>query len=51
MASKDKQEPKIFSLHRLKFNELYEDALSYIKNTYRTIGQQFTTASPFGQLL
>lgn len=42
---------KIFSLNRLKFSELYEDALKYVKATYKAVGQTFNTASPFGQLL
>jgi hypothetical protein len=50
MASKDNN-LKIFSLNRLKFNELWEDALSYIKKTYKAANKIFTPASPFGQLL
>lgn len=42
---------KIFSLTRLKFTQLYEDALTYIKAAYNAAGQTFTPASPFGQLL
>ncbi len=51
MALINKDKIKIFSLNRLKFNELYEDALKYIKATYKAVGQSFNTASPFGQLL
>ena len=51
MAEKDDKEIKIFKLNRIKFAELYEDALAYIKATYKAVGQQFNTASPFGQLL
>jgi hypothetical protein len=29
---------KIFSLNRLKFSELYEDALKYVKATYKAVG-------------
>lgn len=47
----DKKEQKIFKLNRLKFSELYNDALDYIKSTYKAAGQTFNTASPFGQLL
>lgn len=50
MADKS-DEIKIFKLNRIKFNELYEDALAYIKATYQAVGQEFNTASPFGQLL
>lgn len=51
MADKDNKEIKIFKLNRIKFNELYQDALAYIKATYKAVGQEFNTASPFGQLL
>lgn len=51
MATTNKDKIKIFSLNRLKFSELYEDALKYIKATYKAVGQSFNTASPFGQLL
>ena len=51
MAEKDDKEIKIFKLNRIKFAELYEDALAYIKATYKAVGQSFNTASPFGQLL
>lgn len=51
MAEKDDKEIKIFKLNRIKFSELYEDALAYIKATYKAVGQSFNTASPFGQLL
>ena len=44
-------EIKIFKLNRIKFSELYQDALAYIKATYKAAGQEFNTASPFGQLL
>jgi len=50
MANSDK-EIKIFSLNRLKFNELYSDAMRYIKAQYAAARQTFTNASPFGQLL
>lgn len=41
----------IFRYNKLKFNELYNDALNFIKKTYQNLGQQFTMASSFGQLL
>ncbi|MGL5691968.1 MAG: hypothetical protein ACRDD8_14260 [Bacteroidales bacterium] len=40
-----------FELSRLKFGELYNDAVKFINNTYKSVGQQFTMASPLGQLL
>lgn len=42
---------KIFKANRLKFKELQEDALSYIKKVYNTNGQEFTAASPFAQVI
>lgn len=42
---------KIFKLHRIKFEELWSDAMTYIKQTYKSVQQVFTPASPFGQLL
>lgn len=42
---------KIFKLNRLRFEELWNDAVTYIKQTYKAVGQVFTPASPFGQLL
>lgn len=51
MAALDDREIKIFKLNRIKFNELYQDALRYVKSVYNSVGQNFTPASPFGQLL
>jgi len=42
---------RIFDTTRIRFAELYYDALQFIKNTYGDLGQYFTTASPMGQLL
>jgi len=39
MAEKDDKEIKIFKLNRIKFRELYEDAVSYIRATYKVVGQ------------
>lgn len=47
----ENNEQKIFKLNRLKFKELYQDALDYIKASYKAADQDFNTASPFGQLL
>lgn len=42
---------KIFSTGRIKFNELYEDALSYLKRIYKANNAEFTVASPFAQII
>lgn len=42
---------KIFSLNRIKYNELYQDCQKYIKQTYAAAKEIFTPASPFGQTL
>lgn len=50
MSTND-HEIKIFKLNRIKFQELYKDAVDYIKASYKAVGQKFNTASPFGQIL
>lgn len=50
-AQNDSSTIKIFKLNRLRFDELWNDAVSYIKTTYKAVGQAFTPAAPFGQLL
>lgn len=50
MAKKESK-LKIFSLNRISFNELYQDCMRYVKQTYNATKQVFTPASPFGQLL
>lgn len=42
---------EIFSTARIRFAELYDDALSYLRTTYGEVGQYFSNSSPFGQLL
>jgi len=42
---------EIFNVSRIRFSELYQDALNFVKNTYGDLGQHFTLASPMGQLL
>ena len=42
---------KIFKLNRIRYEELMEDAINYVKKTYRASNQNFTLASPFAQLL
>lgn len=41
----------IFSKSRLKFNELYSDAITYLKTIYGNVGEYFSNSSPMGQLL
>lgn len=41
----------IFSTSRIRFSELYEDSINFIKTTYNEVGQYFTMGSPMGQLL
>lgn len=41
----------MFNKSRLKFNELYSDAIDYLKTVYGKVGDYFTNASPMGQLL
>lgn len=36
---------------RVKFSELYQDAINFIRGTYQNLGKEFTMASPMGQLL
>ena len=38
MDKKDDNEIKIFKLNRIKFNELYQDAIKYIRATYQAAG-------------
>lgn len=45
------KELKIFSKTRLRFNQLYDDAINYLKSIYGHVGETYTNASPFGQLL
>lgn len=42
---------KIFKLNRLRYEELWNDALNWVKKTYNAANEQFTMASPFAQLL
>lgn len=42
---------ELFKLTRIRIAELYQDALTFIKNSYGELGQYFTMASPMGQLL
>lgn len=42
---------QIFNTARIRFSEIYQDALNFIKRSYGNFGQHFTMASPMGQLL
>lgn len=42
---------KIFSLNRIKYEELWADALRYVKQVYNDLDQKFNSSSPFAQLL
>lgn len=42
---------KIFSLNRIKYEELWNDALSNVKKVYSETGETFNSSSPFAQLL
>ena len=42
---------KIFKLNRLRYEQLWNDAVNWIKQTYNVTSDQFTMASPFAQLL
>lgn len=42
---------KIFKTNRLRFSEMHDDVMTYIKRIYRSEGQEFTEASPFAQML
>ena len=42
---------KIFNTTRIGFDELYNDAMSFIINQYNQSKQVFSLASPYGQLL
>jgi hypothetical protein len=42
---------ELFNTARIRFFELYNDAISFVSQTYTNLGKQFTMASPMGQLL
>lgn len=42
---------KIFSLNRIKYEEMWEDALSYVKRVYKGESEEYNSSSPFSQLL
>lgn len=44
-------ELNMFNIAKLKFNDLYDSAISYLRRIYGNVGQYFTDSSPFGQLL
>lgn len=42
---------KIFKTNRLGLTEMYNDAVNYIKNVYNANEKEFTSASPFAQIV
>ena len=42
---------EIFNTTRVRFSELYQDSINFIKSSYGDLNQYFTMASPMGQLL
>ena len=42
---------EIFSNVRIQFEQMYDDSISFLQQTYGGVGKYFTSASPFGQLL
>lgn len=41
----------IFKTNRIGLSQMYEDAMNYVKNVYAANNQEFTSASPFGQII
>ena len=44
-------EPNMFTLAKLKFEDLYSSSMDYLRKVSGNVGQYFTNSSPFGQLL
>ena len=42
---------ELFETTRIRFSELYQDSIQFVKSIYGAVGQYFTMASPMGQLL
>lgn len=42
---------ELFTTSRIRFSELYQDSLQFLKTIYGSVSQYFTMASPMGQLL
>jgi len=40
-----------FKTSRIRFSELFQDAINFVKANYEDVGQYFTMASPMGMLL
>lgn len=51
MAGKKGEELNIFKRSRLRFSQMREDVISYLKGVYKDNGETFTTASPFFQIV
>lgn len=47
VKSPEKRTKNIFSLARLKFQELWDDASEAVKKSYNERGQAYSEASPF----
>jgi hypothetical protein len=41
----------IITTSRIRLSELFQDAINFVTQTYDDVGQQFTMASPMGQIL
>lgn len=51
MANDNNPKYEFFRTNRIRFSELYQDAINFVRATYEDVGQYFTMASPMGQLL
>jgi hypothetical protein len=49
--NENSQRFEFFKTSRIRFSELYQDSINFVKATYEDVGQYFTMASPMGQLL
>ena len=46
-----KLELKIFNTNRIGLKQMYDDAVNYLKNIYQANEREFTSASPFAQII
>lgn len=51
MANSYKNDLSIFKRSRLRFNQLKEDVIKYLKDVYKDTGETFSNASPFFQIV
>ena len=49
MALNDYKELKIFHLNRIRYEELWQDCVSYIRQTYNAINQDFNIEPKEGE--